>query len=120
MAIGRSESDTRISVRIGNELTTTATQLTPVNHEGLSQAAVYIANFCTAGIHYDIKGCYNKEVSSTAYWYSIATGTANPGSAIFIGGNNVTGLKDLHDCLTVEYFASGNTSGAFVIQLQVW
>ncbi len=120
MALQRQETDARVTLYTSTAVGTTATQLVPVNHEGLAQAAMYIANYCTSNIHYDIKGCYNASVSSTAYWYSVASGIATASTVKFVGAHDISGLADAHDALTIEYFASGSTTGTFVIQLQVW
>jgi hypothetical protein len=120
MSIMRNETDARLTLYTATAVGTTATQLTPINHEGLQQAALYIANMCTQNIHYDIKGCYNEDVTSTAYWYSIATGVATASTVNFIGAHDISGLADAHQSLTVEYYASAATTGTFVIQLQIW
>lgn len=120
MSLIRNETDARVVLYTATAVGTTATQLTPINHEGLAQAAIYIANYCTSNIHYDVKGCYNGSVSSTAYWYSVASGIATATTVKFIGAHDISGLADLHEALTVEYYASGATTGTFVLQLQVW
>lgn len=120
MALQRQETDARVTLYTATAVGTTATQLVPINHEGLAQAALYIANYCTANIHYDVKGCYNANVSSTAYWYSVASGIATATTVKFIGAHDISGLADAHGALTVEYFASGATTGTFVLQLQIW
>ena len=120
MSLVRQESDARVTLYIATAVTTIATQIVPINHEGLPQAAVYIANMCTSNIHYDIKGCYSVGVSSTAYWYSIASGIATASTVNFIGAHNISGLSDAHEALTVEYFASAATTGTFILQLQIW
>jgi hypothetical protein len=120
MAIQRQETDARITLYTATAVGTTATQIVPINHQGLEQASMYLANFCTQNIHYDIKGCYDRGVSSTAYWYSVATGIVTASTVKFLGSHDVSGLADAHNALTIEYFASGNTTGTFVLQLQVW
>jgi hypothetical protein len=120
MSIIRNETDSRITLRITSAVGITATQIPPVNHEGLPQVAVYMANFCTSNIHYDIKGCFNGLISSTSYWYSIASGIATASTVKFIGAHDISALADAHKALTVEYFASGNTTGTFILQLQIW
>jgi len=124
MAIVRNETDSRMSFYIATAATTIATQMTPIDLAGLPAASIYIANLCTANIHYDIKGCYNKDVSSTSYWYSIGSGTAAAATVTCIGmfgaGQNVSALGNPHKALTVEYYASGSTTGGFVLQIMAW
>ena len=129
----RNETDSRISTILTDSILITAaaaTQLPPVDVAGLQAASVYIANYCTGAIHYDIKGCYDKNVSSTSYWYSITSGTAAATSVTCIGAfggaGSISALGNHHKAITVEYFASTITSvvtgspvGA-VIQLAVW
>ena len=123
----RNETDSRITFLKVSEVSITAaaaTQLPPIDMAGLPAASVYIANFCTAAVHYDIKGCYDKGVTATAYWYSIASGTAAANAVTCIGAfggaGTISALGNHHKALTVEYFASVTTSGTFVMQLGVW
>jgi len=124
MAIVRNETDSRLSFYIATAATTIATQVAPIDLAGLPAAGVYIANLCTSNIHYDIKGCYNKDVTTTSYWYSVGSGTAEAGVVTCVGsfgaGKNVSALGNPHKALTVEYYASGSTTGSFVVQVMAW
>ena len=125
MALVRNETDSRIRYLSTSYVGTAAvtTQLPPVMMAGLPAASVYIANVCTAAVHYDVKGCYDKE-AATAYWYSIVSGTAAVNEVTCIGpmggGKNTSSLGNCHRYLTVEYFATAATSGGFIVQLGVW
>jgi len=125
MALVRNETDSRVTYLSTSDVLTIAltTQLPPVMMAGLPAASVYIANICTAAVHYDVKGGYDRE-AATAYWYSIVSGTAAVNEVTCIGpmggGKNTSSLGNCHMYLTVEYFASVATSGLFTLQLGAW
>lgn len=125
MALVRNETDSRLSYLSTSVVATIAltTQLVPVMMAGLPAASLYIANVCTAAVHYDVKGCYARD-AGTAYWYSIVSGTAAVNEVTSIGpmggGKNTSSLANCHMYLTVEYFASVATSGLFTLQLGAW
>ena len=118
--IGRIETDERSNLLITTAVGTTATQLVPISPMGLGAASLYLANFCTSVIHYDVKGCYDKSVTSTAYWYSLTSGTVAVDAVTSIGGHLISGLNARHAALTVEYFGSADTTGTFVMKLMCW
>lgn len=124
MAIVRNETDSRLSLYVATAATTDATQVAAIDLMGLPAAGVYIANLCTADMHYNIKACYDKTIAATAYWYSIGSGDVNAGAVTCIGafggGLNISALGNPHKAMTVEFFASASTTGALVMQLMAW
>ncbi len=117
----RIQTDVRKSIT-NNVATTTATQLSPINCEGLiGGKTLYANNLGTTAIYLQFKGC-GINASSTSHWANIgATATVAASGASFFGDYNVTGLSGTYNYLTVEYVAAatGAVSACF-LQLTVF